>query len=59
MGITGRGRIMSEDFDIITLPSCVACNDIPEIDDKVVIVGLNPIRWKCNKCGCVCDFTKA
>jgi hypothetical protein len=50
---------MSEDFEIITLPSCVACNDIPEIDDKVVIVGLNPIRWKCNKCGCVCDFTKA
>jgi len=40
------------------LPRCVACNDIPEIDDKVVIVGINPIRWKCNACGCVCDFSK-
>ena len=46
------------DAEVILMPSCVACNDIPEIDDKVIIVGLNPIRWKCNKCGCVCDFSK-
>ena len=46
------------DAEVILMPSCVACNDIPEIDDNVVIVGINPIRWKCNAWGCVCDFSK-
>mgnify|MGYP000034028062 CR=1 FL=1 len=60
----GFGEIVFEDgtsqlFGDTVLPRCVACNDIPEIDDKVVIVGINPIRWKCNRCGCVCDFPKA
>jgi hypothetical protein len=60
----GFGEIVFEDgtsqlFGDAILPRCVACNDIPEIDDKVVIVGINPIRWKCNRCGCVCDFPKA
>ena len=60
----GFGEIVFEDgtsqhFGDTILPRCVACNDIPEIDDKVVIVGINPIRWKCNRCGCVCDFPKA
>ena len=59
----GFGQIVFQDgtselFGDPVLPRCVACNDIPEIDDKVVIVGINPIRWKCNACGCVCDFSK-
>ena len=59
----GFGQIIFEDgskqfIGDDVLPRCVACNDIPEIDDKVIIVGLNPSRWKCNKCGCVCDYPK-
>ena len=41
-----------------TMPSCINCNDIPDIDDVVRIVDINPIRWKCEKCGCVSDYPK-
>jgi hypothetical protein len=59
----GYAELINEDGHIIrlgetTMPSCINCNEIPDIDDVVRIVDISPIRWKCIKCGCVSDFPK-
>ena len=59
----GFAEMVNEDGTTIRfgdeiLPRCVNCNDQPHIDDVVRIIDINPIRWKCNRCGCVCDYPK-